>query len=71
MRGPLSGGWDRAALGFAGTLAASTTVQPQYRPVWPALVDTFAAQSEAHLDGIYTGDVFTPTISVGAGYRFF
>lgn len=61
----------RAAVGFAGTLAAATDIRPDYRPVAPRLVDAFTGESEAYLDGIYTGYVFTPVVSLAAGYRFF
>ncbi len=70
--------WDaltlRAALGFAGTLAASTTVEQQFSVKLPAaqkLVDRFEDFGEDYLVEQYTCFVFTPVVSVGVGYRFF
>jgi hypothetical protein len=61
----------RLALGFAGTVASSTSVGPLFAPSQPAAVDEWTARSEAFLDGIYTKYLFLPLLSVGMGYRFF
>lgn len=61
----------RVALGFAGTVASSTTVAPTYRPLRPEEVAAFTASAEAYLDDIYTGYVHAPTVSVALGYRLF
>jgi len=62
-----------AAVGFAGTVAAKTTMEPKDTT---ALTDTAALQAlakegEDYLDDIYTSYVFTPVVTVGVGYRFF
>jgi hypothetical protein len=73
-------GWDflfgerfhlRTALGGAFTLASSTKIEPQYRPLAPNLTKGFTDYGERYLDEVYTSYVFTPVISVSAGYRFF
>ena len=61
----------RLALGFAGTLESSTTVEPLFQPSQPAAVKDWTTRSEAFLDDIYTTYLFMPVISVGMGYRFF
>ncbi len=61
----------RLAAGFAGTIGSSTTVEPQFKPLLPMLVGSYAKDTAEQLDDIYTSYVFTPTITVGAGYRFF
>jgi hypothetical protein len=61
----------RLALGFAGTLGSSTTVEPLFQPSQPAVVKDWTARSEVFLDDIYTTYLFMPVISVGMGYRFF
>lgn len=59
------------ALGFAGTVAARTTITPDYTPRAPQATAAFAAAGERYLDGLYTSYVFTPVLSIGLGYRFF
>lgn len=59
------------ALGFAGTFAASTRITPDYTPRAPQAVASFTAAGERYLDDLYRSYVFTPVLSVGAGYRFF
>lgn len=63
----------RAALGFAGTVGAKTTLEPKdaTRLTDSAALQTLAREGEAYLDDIYTRYVFTPVVSVGVGYRFF
>jgi len=61
----------RGALGFAGVLGATTEVTPDYAPRFPVAVESFTADSEVYLNDIYISYVFTPTITVGLGYRFF
>lgn len=60
----------QAALGFAGTLASHTTITPQYTPRYPQATATFANYGAAYLDDTLQSYVFTPTLSVFAGYRF-
>lgn len=62
----------RAAIGFAGTLDAHTTVTPDYNPMPMAkqAEAAFCAKSAAYLDDIYTSYVFAPVVSVGLGWRF-
>jgi len=61
----------RTAIGFAGTVAAATRVDPDYRPLAPRATALFTSEAEAYLDGIYTDYVFTPVVSISLGYRFF
>jgi len=63
----------RAALGFAGTVGAKTTMQPRdaTRLTDSDALQALAREGEAYLDDIYTSYVFTPVVSVGVGYRFF
>lgn len=61
----------RAALGGAFTIAAKTRITPGYTPRTPKLVDQFAAYGETYLDDTYTSYVFSPVLSLSAGYRFF
>jgi hypothetical protein len=70
--------WDsmvvRAALGFAGTLAATSSVDQQFATSTTAgqrAVDRFEDWAEGYLVDTYTSYVFTPVITVAVGYRFF
>jgi hypothetical protein len=60
----------RPALGGAFTLGSSTKITPAYQPRMPQIVSAFARESEAYLDDIYTSYVFTPVVSLWAGYAF-
>lgn len=60
----------RAALGGAFTFAASTTITPDYTPANPAATQAFNNAAAAYLDNEYTSYVFTPVITVNAGYLF-
>jgi hypothetical protein len=53
----------RTALGFAGTVAASTTVESKS--------PTFNKFVAGYLNDMYKSYGFTPTITIGAGGRFF
>ncbi len=64
----------RAALGFTGTLAASSTVKATFVPDRPAgqrLVAEFEDFVEDYLVDTYTSYVFSPVVTVAFGYRFF
>ncbi|MBU1623403.1 MAG: hypothetical protein KJ597_07575 [Nanoarchaeota archaeon] len=61
----------RTALGAAFTVASNTTVEADFDPRFPSLVEDFTAFSEAYLDDVYTSYVHTPVICVSVGYRFF
>jgi hypothetical protein len=61
----------RAGLGFAGTLASSTTVQLEGDVRLPGAVGTFETETEEYLDDLYTSYVFTPVVTLTTGYRFF
>jgi len=64
----------RAAVGGAFTVAASTTITPQFSTTSALegrLVEAFTTFGEDYLDDTYTTYVHTPVISVAAGYRFF
>ena len=60
-------------IGFAATVASSTTVHPKFQPVPLAAeaVDTFSNQAGTYLDSMYQRYVFTPTISFGLGFNVF
>lgn len=60
----------RAAAGGAFTLAASSSVTPDYTPRAPRVTEAFGASSAAYLDETYTTYVFTPVVSLWAGYSF-
>lgn len=62
-----------AALGFAGTVASKTVLEPiDASPLTDtAALQALADEGEAYLDDIYTSYVFTPVVTVGIGYRFF
>ncbi len=61
----------RAAAGFAGALGASTSVEPQFTPLVPFAINAYTDATATYLDDLYTSYVFTPTVTIGAGYRFF
>jgi hypothetical protein len=58
-----------AALGFSGTLAASTSATPQGSQ--SRVKDAFGEEAANYLDGLYTSYVFTPVVTAAVGYRFF
>jgi len=58
-----------ASLGFAGTVAASTSATPQGGST--RVRDAFGAEASAYLDNLYTSYVFTPVVTLALGYRFF
>ncbi len=60
----------RAAAGGAFTVAASSSVTPDYAPRAPRVTEAFGASSAAYLDETYTTYVFTPVLSLWAGYSF-
>ena len=60
----------RVALGFAGTLAASTSVKPAFPVVLPGVVEAFTKPTEDYLNDTYTSYVFAPTISAALGWSF-
>jgi hypothetical protein len=57
------------ALGFAGTLAASTTATPQGTS--SRVKDAFGEEASSYLDSLYTSYVFAPVVTAALGYRFF
>ena len=70
--------WDafvvRAAIGFSGTIASSTTVQQRFSVTGPVMqrgIDEFEAFVETYLDETYQTYVFTPVFTVSLGYRIF
>lgn len=63
-------GWTlRAALGFAGTLAASASVEPNFQPLLPRPVERFTTFAEDYLVDTFTSYVFTPVVTVAVGWR--
>lgn len=60
----------RAAAGGAFTVAASSSVTPDYTPRAPRVTEAFGVSSAAYLDETYTTYVFTPVISSWVGYSF-
>jgi hypothetical protein len=61
----------RAALGFAGTFAASTVVKPTFQPRMPGPNEAFARAASDYLNQLYTSYVDTPVATIAAGWRFF
>lgn len=61
----------RAAIGFAGTVAARSTISPRFEPREPELVDLFTHRGAAAIDAIYLDYAMTPVFTLAAGYRFF
>lgn len=61
----------KLAVGFAGTVAASAKVEPDFPVLVPRVVDAFTKPSEDYLKNVYTSYVFTPVFSVGLGWAFF
>jgi hypothetical protein len=59
----------RAALGFAGTLGASTTIKPNFQPRAPAAQDAFTTYGANYLDDLYTSYVFSPVFTLALGFR--
>jgi hypothetical protein len=61
-----------ADVGFAGTLAASSSVENQNpNPLTPRADANFDTATANYLDKTYTSYVFAPVITIAAGYRFF
>jgi hypothetical protein len=58
----------RASLGFAGALAASTTVEADAPE--PNQYARFAGAAGDYLDELYTSYVFLPTLGIAVGHRF-
>jgi hypothetical protein len=61
----------RAALGFSGTLASSTKVEPQGMPLQVGPTRAFADYAAAYLDNVYRSYFFTPTFTVNAAFRLY
>ncbi|MBI5502564.1 MAG: hypothetical protein HY907_20130 [Deltaproteobacteria bacterium] len=63
----------RTAIGFAGTVGASTTIEPQFTPLTAdgrRGVEQLTEAGEAYLDDVYTSYVFTPVVTAAVGYQF-
>jgi hypothetical protein len=60
----------RVAIGGAFTLAAPTTVTPQFTPRAPAAVGQFTSEAATYLSNEMTSYVFTPVLTVGGAYGF-
>lgn len=58
------------AVGGAFTIGAATTITPDYKPGSPDATRAFAAFGERYLNHTLTSSVFTPVVSVLAGYPF-
>lgn len=70
-RWQLEGGLTlRAAVGFAGTFAASSDVRPDFTPKDPAQQQVYTSMASAKLDQLYTSYVFTPVFTVASGWTF-
>ena len=61
----------RVALGFAGTVAAQSKVEPRFTPMAQMTVQRFTNAVEDYLDDTYTSYVFTPTLTAAIGWRAF
>lgn len=60
----------RAALGFAGTVASTTHIRPDFTPRRPMAVAQLTKAGEDYLNDVFTSYVFVPTFTVGASWRF-
>lgn len=60
----------RAAVGGAFTVGSSTTIAPDFQPRSARATEAFTKVGEAYLDDTYRTYVFTPVVSVWAGYAF-
>jgi hypothetical protein len=60
----------RVALGGAFTLAASTSIAPDYTPRAPRVTASFANYAQNYLNDVMTSYVFTPVLTVGGGWGF-
>lgn len=60
----------RAALGGAFTVGSSTTIEADFQPRAQRANEAFAKVGEAYLNDTYRTYVFTPVVSVWAGYAF-
>lgn len=60
----------QATLGFAGTVSSHSAIEAQYSPRYPQATKAFTDYGAAYLDDILQSYVFTPVLSVFAGYRF-
>lgn len=61
----------RAAIGFAGTVAAKSKIERADQQPMNAVEDMFARSGEEKLDKTYTSYVFAPTFTFAIGWRFF
>lgn len=61
----------RAAAGFIATVAANTQVKADFEPTNAQLNANFERGVADFLDDTYTSYVFSPTLTVAIGYRFF
>ena len=60
----------RSAVGFAYTFDARTEVEPEYRPLFPQVVERYEREMEAYLDSIYESYVHSPVLTISAGWTF-
>lgn len=60
----------RAAVGGAFTLGSSTTITPDFQPRAPRAIAIFTRAGESYLDDTYRSYVFTPVVSMWAGWAF-
>ena len=61
----------RTALGYAGTVASSTTVEAQFPARFTAAVHAIESGTAAYLDDVYTSYVHTAVLTLGIGFRVF
>ena len=61
----------RTAIGYLGTLASSTTLQPGFEPARPGVEAGFRAASEAELDDLIESYFHAPLVTVSLGWRAF
>ena len=62
----------RAAIGYAGTLAAQARIEPTFNPGPLApIVNHWTRRAEDELESIATRYIHTPVVTLGVGYRFF
>ena len=60
-----------ACVGFAGTASSHTTITPQYTPRNPNAAAAFTNYGAQYLDDTLQSYVFTPVLSLWAGWRVF
>ena len=61
----------RVGIGCALTVGAQTSIKPNFLPAAANFQKQFTDAAASYLDSTYTSYVFTPTVTVALGWRFF